>query len=211
MEKIKKHDLIVSNLNLLFPNAHCELEYKNDFELIIAIILSAQTTDKAVNIVTKDLFCKYKSFNDIYKVSILELANDIKRLGLFNNKAKSIKNVATFMVENDLSIVPNDEKILSNITGLGRKTINVFLSEWYCEPRMAVDTHVYRVSKRLGITKKDDTILETEKKLKKFFKEKEWTDMHHKLIFFGRYLCKALKPECNQCPFNDICKKNSLE
>jgi len=199
---------IVSYLNELIPNPKCELEYNKDYELLIATMLSAQTTDKRVNMVTKVLFNKYNNLEKLRNADINDIINIIRPIGTFNKKASNIINIATKLKEvNDT--IPNDRKFLESLPGVGRKTTNVVLSNLYNEPYIAVDTHVQRVSKRLGITKSDD-VLKTEKRLYKYFKGYDLCRLHHQLVLFGRYYCKAKNPECKTCKLKNICKKTSI-
>jgi endonuclease-3 len=173
-------------------------------------MLSAQTTDQAVNLVTKNLFSKFHSIADYANASLEELENIIKRIGLYRNKAKNLKAMALIIVNDHNSKVPNNQLDLEKLPGVGRKTANVFLAEYYHIPRIAVDTHVSRVSKRLGLAKEDDTPVKIEEKLKRKFHKSIWIDLHHKFIFFGRYFCTAKKPNCNKCPLVKICKKPQI-
>lgn len=209
-KEIGKNELIYQEITRLFPKAKCELNYHTDFELLIAIMLSAQTTDQAVNIVTKNLFGMFHSIADYANASLEELENIIKRIGLYRNKAKNLKAMASIIVNNYSSKIPNNQLDLEKLPGVGRKTANVFLAEYYHIPRIAVDTHVSRVSKRLGLAKEDDTPVKIEEKLKRKFHKSIWIDLHHKFIFFGRYFCTAKKPRCYECPLVKICKKPQI-
>lgn len=200
---------IIEELNKLYPNAHCELIHKNDFELLIAVILSAQTTDERVNSVTNELFHKYADCYKLAKADINDVENIIKPIGLYKNKARNIINTSIALVIDYDGKVPNDSKALCSLSGVGRKTSNIILNNCFDIPTFAVDTHVTRVSKRLKIAKKDDDVLTIEKKLMKYFPKESWGKLHHQFIFFGRYKCKAIKPICNDCPFTKICDKAS--
>ena len=202
MNKIKE---ILDYLDKLFPNAHCELNYQKDYELLIAIVLSAQTTDKRVNKVTKVLFKKYPDLKHLSEAPIEEIENIIREIGTFKKKSIFIKNIATRLLEEQNGIVPNDRKYLETLSGVGNKTINVFLSEFYHIPQIAVDTHVERVSKRLKLANKKDTVTEVEKKLKKKIPQELWIKTHHQFIFFGRYHCKAMNPNCKECKLQHLC------
>jgi len=202
----KKVEKILNTLDKLFPNAHCELNYNKDYELLIAIELSAQTTDKRVNEVTPVLFKKYKSLEELSKAKLEDIEEIIKSIGTFKKKSIFIKNIATSLVKDHNGTVPNDRQYLETLSGVGRKTTNVFLSEYYNVPSIAVDTHVERVSKRLGLTNTSSSVLKTEQDLMKKIPKDRWIKTHHSLIFFGRYHCKAIKPNCNNCPLSDICK-----
>lgn len=197
---------ILEYINSLYPNAHCELNYTKDYELLIAIVLSAQTTDKRVNEVTKVLFNKYKTLEELKDAPLDDIQNIIKSIGTFNKKSQFIKNIANSLVKDCNGKVPNDKKYLETLSGVGRKTINVFLSEFYKVPSIAVDTHVERVSKRLKLAKTNATPLEVEKSLMKKIPEYLWIQTHHQFIFFGRYHCKAISPNCKNCKLHHICK-----
>ena len=189
----------------MFPNPKCELNYNKDYELLMAIVLSAQTTDKRVNSVTDVLFNKYKTLDCLKEATIDVLESIIRPIGSFRKKASYVKNIASILYNNYDGVVPKDRDSLLSFPGVGRKTINVFLSEFYNIPAIAVDTHVERVSKRLKIAKKNDDVLVIEKKLMKKFPEKEWARRHLQLVLFGRYHCKAIKPCCSECKLIDIC------
>jgi endonuclease III len=191
----------------MFPDAHCELNHENPFELVIAVALSAQCTDALVNKVTKNLFQKYKTPEDYLAVSLEELQNDIRSIGLFRNKAKNIHNLCRLLIDEYNGIVPHDRDELTKLPGVGRKTANVVVSVAYDVPAIAVDTHVERVSKRLGFCRWKDSVLEVEKTLMKKVPEDEWSVTHHRMIFFGRYHCKAQNPQCEICPLLDLCRE----
>lgn len=198
-------EIIEKYLEELYPNAHCELNYNKDYELLLAVMLSAQTTDKRVNKVTKVLFNKYDTLEKLSKAEINDLENIIKEIGTYHKKAVFLKSIAETLVKNYNSVMPYDRKSLEKLPGVGRKTVNVVLGELGLEPTIAVDTHVNRVSKRLKLAKENDSILEVEKKLKRKIKRENWVKRHHQFIFFGRYHCKAIKPECKNCKLKDIC------
>ncbi|MGD6898415.1 endonuclease III, partial [Bacillus infantis] len=163
----------------MFPDAHCELHHENPFELVIAVALSAQCTDALVNKVTKNLFQKYKTPEDYLAVSLDELQNDIRSIGLFRNKAKNIHKLCRLLIDEYNGIVPHDRDELTKLPGVGRKTANVVVSVAYDVPAIAVDTHVERVSKRLGFCRWKDSVLEVEKTLMKKVPEEEWSVTHH--------------------------------
>ncbi|WP_442594473.1 endonuclease III [Neobacillus sp. D3-1R] len=191
----------------MFPNAHCELVHSNPFELVIAVALSAQCTDALVNKVTKGLFQKYKTPEDYLSVTLEELQNDIRSIGLFRNKAKNLQKLCQLLIEEYDGIVPEEREELQRLPGVGRKTANVVMSVAFGVPAIAVDTHVERVSKRLGFCRWKDTVLEVEKTLMKKVPEDEWSVTHHRMIFFGRYHCKAQNPQCPTCPLLDLCRE----
>ena len=198
-------NIIEEYLDELIPNPKCELNYNKDYELLLSVMLSAQTTDKRVNKVTKVLFNKYKTLEALKNADINDLKNIVRELG-FIKKANYIKDISTILVNDYNSEMPKDRKVLESLPGVGRKTVNVVFSELNIEDNIAVDTHVDRVSKRLGLAKKDDTVLEVENKLRRKFKKSTWNKRHLQLVLFGRYYCKAIKPECETCKLIDICK-----
>ena len=196
---------IIRGLDKMVPNPKCELIYNKDYELLIATMLSAQSTDKRVNEVSPKLFSKY----DIYSLKdadIHDIENIIRPVGTWSKKAKFIKAIADSLVEKYDGHVPNDREFLESIPGVGRKTTNVVLANLYNIPNFAVDTHVMRIANILGIAKKNDNVLTIEKKLNKYFDKDCWNRINDQMILFGRYTCKAKKPNCLECPFNGKCK-----
>jgi endonuclease-3 len=198
---------ILDVIGEMFPDAHCELTHSNPFELTIAVLLSAQATDETVNKVTPALFQKYKLPEDYLSVSLEELQQDIRRIGLFRNKASNIQKLCRLLIDKYNGQVPESHESLVELPGVGRKTANVVVSTAFGVPAIAVDTHVERVSKRLGLAGWDDSVLEVERKLMKAVPREEWTLTHHRFIFFGRYHCKAQNPQCEICPLLDICRE----
>lgn len=196
---------IINYLDEIIPNPKSELNYNKDYELLIATMLSAQTTDKRVNQVTSILFKKYDTLEKLSEADINDLINIIRPIGTFNKKASNVKEIAKVLVNTG---VPNDREFLESLPGVGRKTTNVVLSNLFNEPFIAVDTHVSRVSIRLGIANETDSVYEIEKKLSVFFPKNKLCRLHHQLVLFGRYYCKAKKPECDNCKLKNICKKN---
>lgn len=196
---------IINSLNKLFPNPKCELNYNNEWQLLIAILLSAQCTDKKVNAITPTLFEQYPSLKDLKEANFSELEKIIHPLGLSNNKAKSIINLAKELNEKYNNIVPNKKEELIKLPGIGVKTANVMLIEYFKIPAFPVDTHVTRVSKRLGICLQNDNVTTIEKKLTSFFDKPTWATLHLQMVLFGRYICKAIKPDCSTCPFKEKC------
>ena len=196
---------VLNYLDELYPNAHCELIYHKDYELLIAITLSAQTTDKRVNMVTPILFSKYNSLEKLEKAKLEDIENIIRPIGTFKKKSLFIKEIATKLLKECNGKVPNDRKYLETLPGVGNKTINVFLAEYYNIPAIAVDTHVERVSKRLKLCKQKATVLEVEKTLMKKIPKDRWIKTHQQLIFFGRYKCRAIKPYCIDCKLKERC------
>jgi endonuclease III len=191
----------------MFPDAHCELIHSNPFELVVAVALSAQCTDVLVNKVTKALFEKYKTPEDYLKVPLEELQQDIRSIGLYRNKANNIQKLCRMLLENYQGEVPRDRDELIKLPGVGRKTANVVVSVAFGVPAIAVDTHVERVSKRLGLCRWKDSVLEVEQMLMKKVPEDEWSVTHHRMIFFGRYHCKAQNPQCPSCPLLELCRE----
>lgn len=195
---------ILKTLDILILNPECALDYNKDYELLLAVMLSAQSTDKRVNMVTKELF----------KYDIVELANMdetkieeiIKPVGTQKRKSEYVKKICQILLEKYDGIVPMDREFIESLPGIGHKTCNVFLSEIYDVPAIAVDTHVTRVSKRLGFAEDNDDVIKIENKLCKMFPKEKWGRLHLQLVLFGRYFCKSKKPLCEDCPFKDkIC------
>lgn len=189
-----------------FINPSCELIFHNNYELLIAVMLSAQTTDKAVNLITSVLFNRYKTPYDLMNANIAELEEIIKPIGLYKNKSKNAIAIAKMLFEKHNSIVPNTLEELMALPGVGRKTANVVLALGFNIPAIPVDTHVYRVAKRLKIVSSDKNELETEKTLEKRLPKRKWIDSHHLLLLFGRYYCKAINPNCENCRLKKYCK-----
>ncbi|MCM3761265.1 endonuclease III [Alkalihalobacillus oceani] len=191
----------------MFPDAECELTHSNPFELLIAVVLSAQCTDALVNKVTPALFAKYKKPEDYIAVPLEELEQDIRSIGLFRSKAKNIKKLSQALLEQHNGEVPKTRDELVKLAGVGRKTANVVTSVAFGVPAIAVDTHVERVSKRLGICRWKDSVKEVEETLMKKIPKERWSDAHHQFIFFGRYHCKAQSPQCETCPLLERCRE----
>ncbi len=198
-----KTNKIIDYLEELFPNPSCELNYKKDYELLIAVMLSAQSTDKRVNQVTETLFKKYKNIEELNNADISDIIKIIKPVGNQNKKAIYIKEIAKELSKNKLT---NDRKRLESISGVGRKTTNLVLGLLFNEQYLPVDTHVKRVSTRLKLVKENDNVDIVEKKLTKIFKNYEVGRLHLQLVLFGRYKCKAVKPICDNCKLKEICK-----
>ncbi|MEC2865835.1 endonuclease III [Bacillus thuringiensis serovar kyushuensis] len=191
----------------MYPEAHCELVHDNPFELVIAVALSAQCTDVLVNKVTRNLFQKYKTPEDYLSVPLEELQQDIRSIGLYRNKAKNIQKLCRMLLDDYNGEVPSDRDELTKLPGVGRKTANVVVSVAFGIPAIAVDTHVERVSKRLAICRWKDSVLEVEKTLMKKVPMDEWGVTHHRMIFFGRYHCKAQRPQCEECRLLEVCRE----
>lgn len=204
-----KKSRIDEYLDELFPNPKCELIYNNDYELLIAIVLSAQSTDKRVNLVTPIIFDRYKTLEELKEAEIGDLEDIVRPVGSFRKKASYIKNIAIILDNKYNGKVPIDREELIKLPGVGRKTINVFLGEFYNIPAIAVDTHVERVSKRLKLASKNDDVLKIEKKLEKAFSKDTWAKRHLQMVLFGRYYCKAIKPLCENCKLKDICREKN--
>ena len=198
-------ELIIKELDRLFANPKCELNYTKDYELLLSVMLSSQTTDKKVNEVTKDLYKENNTLDKLNDLSEEEISDVLKPIGFHKVKAHNFKEIVSRIKEK--GFVPNDREYLESLPGVGRKTTSVVLSHLFDEPHFAVDTHVYRVSKRLGITKEKDDVLITEKKLKKFFNKEEWNRVNSQLVLFGRYVCTSQRPNCDECNLKNICKK----
>ena len=196
---------ILSYLDELFPNPKCELNYNKDYELLIAICLSAQTTDKRVNKVTSVLFSKYNSLESLANADITDIESIIRELGSYRKKSIYVKEIAIKLLKDNIKVIPNDREYLESFPGVGRKTVNVFLGMIYNEPTIAVDTHVERVSKRLRLAKENANVLEVEHSLQKKIPKEKWVRAHHQLVLFGRYYCKAVKPSCGNCKLTNIC------
>ncbi|HOI85281.1 MAG TPA: endonuclease III [Acholeplasmataceae bacterium] len=202
---MKHAEIISKTLDQMFPHAKVELRYANTFELLVAVVLSAQATDVSVNRVTPELFHRYPTPYDLKQARLADVEDVIRSIGLYRHKAKNIVELAKVIDETYHGIVPSEREKLEQLPGVGRKTTNVVLSNAFHIPAFAVDTHVARVSIRLGLAKPDDSVFEIEQKLMKHFPESEWLRLHHQMIFFGRYHCLAKKPKCYQCPLFDQC------
>lgn len=202
---MKRIELIEEYLEELLPNPKCEINYSKDYELLISVMLSAQTTDKRVNEVTKEMWSKYPTLESLKNADIKELKSILRPLGNYNKKADYTKEIATTLVDKYNGIMPRNRKKLESLAGVGRKTVNVVFSELNIEPEIAVDTHVERVSKRLTLAKLDDNVLEVEKHLRRIFKRVNWNKRHLQLVLFGRYYCKAISPMCESCKLKEIC------
>lgn len=201
-----KTSRIEEYLEYLFPNPKCELNYSSDYELLIAIMLSAQSTDKRVNLVLPQIFSRYPTLKDLKDADIGELEGIVRPVGSFRRKAFYAKEIARILVDDYKGKVPVDRELLEKLPGVGRKTVNVFFSE-YCDiPAIAVDTHVERVSKRLGLASSSDDVRKIEKKLQKRFDKSVWSKRHLQMVLFGRYYCKAMRPICDSCRLKDICR-----
>ena len=196
---------LLNYLDELFPSARCELFYSKDYELVIAVMLSAQTTDKSVNAVTPILFNKYPSLEQLNNAPIEDIEEILKPIGLYKNKAKNLKGIVKDLLERFNGAVPSNKDQLMTLPGVGNKTAGVIRAEIFQIPDLPVDTHILRISKRLNLAKKDDEPIDVERKLKKLIPEERWIKSHHQLIHFGRYFCTARNPECKNCKISDMC------
>ena len=201
-ERYKK---VIDYFNTHHPLAETELHYRNPYELLVAVILSAQCTDKRVNLITPKLFERYPSAEVLASASSDEVFQYIRSISYPNNKAKHLVGMANMLVKEFKNVVPSEIEQLQKMPGVGRKTANVIASVVYNKPAMAVDTHVFRVSNRIGLTKNSKTPLETEKKLVKYIPEDKIATAHHWLILHGRYICLARQPKCEICPIRAYC------
>lgn len=201
---------ILEQLQQLYPDAHCELNYSSPFELLIATILSAQCTDQRVNEITAPMFAKYNKPEDYLHLSQEEMEELIKGLGLYRNKSKNILETCRILYEKYNSQVPQTHAELEALPGVGRKTANVVLSNAFGIPAIAVDTHVFRVANRLGLANSDN-VDETERQLMKRIPRKQWSDAHHWLIWHGRRMCTARNPRCAECPLQSMCRYAKAE
>ena len=199
-------ELIQNELDRLFENPKCELDYTKDYELLLSVMLSAQTTDKRVNIVTKPLYEKYNTLEKLDTLTIEELNEYLKSIGFHKTKSIYFKEITKELLK--IGYVPNDREYLEKLPGVGRKTASVVLGQLYDEPSFAVDTHVFRTSKRLGITNDKDDVLKTEQKLKKYFSKDKWNRINSQMVLFGRYYCASKNPKCETCNLKNICKNN---
>jgi endonuclease-3 len=208
---IKKSDVSKSLeiLEEMHPEAACALEHRDPFELIVAVVLSAQTTDVSVNKVTPELFRRFPDAASLAKADPDEVMEIIRTIGLYRNKSRNIVRLADKLVSDYDGQVPHDFNTLVSLPGVGRKTANVVLAEGFGVPRIAVDTHVFRVSNRIGLTDEKD-VDATEESLMKRIPEDCWIKAHHLLIFHGRKVCSARKPACSKCGLNEICRHNNL-
>ena len=210
MTRQEKVDRLLEFADSLFPDAKCELFYNKDYELAIAVMLSAQTTDKAVNQVTKPLFEKYSSLKFLDEAPLNDIENIIKSIGLYKNKASNIKGIARVLISEFDGKLPSDKNELQKLPGIGNKSAGVIRCEIFKIPDLPVDTHILRISKRLKLAKKDDDPYEVEMKLKKIIPEERWIKSHHQLIHFGRYFCTARSPQCKNCKISDMCINKTI-
>ena len=196
---------LLDYLDELYPAAKCELFYSRGYELVIAVMLSAQTTDKSVNAVTPTLFKKYPSLDALNNAPLQDIEEVLKPIGLYKNKAKNLKGIVKDLIEKFDYKVPSDKEQLMTLPGVGNKTAGVIRAEIFQIPDLPVDTHILRIAKRLNLAKKDDEPIDVERKLKKIIPEERWIKSHHQLIHFGRYFCTARSPQCQNCKISDMC------
>ena len=204
--KKEKVNEILDLLEKEYPDAECALDYDSVFHLLLAVVLSAQTTDVSVNKVTPELFKKYETPKQLAQADEKEVAEIIRTIGMYRTKSKNIINLAKMLVEKYDGIVPESDEELVKLPGVGRKTANVVMAVGFGHQRIAVDTHVFRVSNRIGLVNESD-VLKTELALMKTIPENRWTKTHHNLIFHGRRCCTARNPKCDECVIKDLCKK----
>lgn len=204
--KKEKVNEILDFLEKEYPDAECALDYDSVFHLLLAVVLSAQTTDVSVNKVTPELFKKYETPKQLAQADEKEVAEIIRTIGMYRTKSKNIINLAKMLVEKYDGIVPESDEELVKLPGVGRKTANVVMAVGFGHQRIAVDTHVFRVSNRIGLVNESD-VLKTELALMKTIPENRWTKTHHSLIFHGRRCCTARNPKCDECVIKDLCKK----
>ena len=204
--KKEKVNEILDLLEKEYPDAECALDYDSVFHLLLAVVLSAQTTDVSVNKVTPELFKKYETPKQLAQADEKEVAEIIRTIGMYRTKSKNIINLAKMLVEKYDGIVPESDEELVKLPGVGRKTANVVMAVGFGHQRIAVDTHVFRVSNRIGLVNESD-VLKTELALMKTIPENRWTNTHHSLIFHGRRCCTARNPKCDECVIKDLCKK----
>lgn len=200
---------ITTYLDNLFPDAHGELEYTHDYELLIAVILSAQATDKSVNAVTRVFYKQYPSIEAMASLSEEELAEHFKTIGLYKAKAHNVYLTLKLLINTYGGKVPSDKDSLLSLPGVGVKTANVVRAELFKIPEIAVDTHVNRIAKRLGFATQKDDLTVVEAKLRKAFPKERYIKTHHQMIFFGRYFCKSKNPRCRECALVDICREKN--
>ena len=203
-----KPELLFSYLDEKYPNAYCELVYSKDYEFLIAVMLSAQTTDKSVNQATAILFSKYKTLEDLANAELNDVEFIIRHLGMYQVKAKNVISIAKILLKQYQGKVPNDPCALLAMPGVGNKTKNCVLGELFNEPLIAVDTHMQRVAKRLGIADEKDSVEKIEQKYMSIIPKERVVKTNHQIIWFGRYFCKALSPECGCCKLREFCEKH---
>ena len=208
--KVEERKLLIEEMERLYPQAECALNFENTYQLLIAVVLSAQTTDKSVNNITPELFARCPGPKELAEIDQSELEEILRTIGMYRTKAKNIKALALMLDQEYGGVVPADYEKLIALPGVGRKTANVVLSVGFNVPRIAVDTHVFRLANRIGLTAEKD-VLKTELALMKAIPEENWILMHHALIWHGRRVCIARNPKCGECTLAQWCKKNGLK
>jgi len=206
MKISKKSQAVLDFFNKVFPNVGCELNYDTDYGLLISVVLSAQTTDKAVNKVTPILFQRFPTLESLANADVNQIGECIRQIGLYHAKAKNIKQISIDLITRFDSKVPNNKKDLMSMPGVGNKTANVILCELFHQNEFPVDTHIFRIAKRLNYTNESDDVIVTEEKLRKAFPKDTYILLHHQLIHFGRYICQSRKPNCEKCELHTYCK-----
>lgn len=204
---MNKNQVVCEYLDTLLPNASCELNYTKDYELVIAVMLSAQTTDKAVNKVTSVLFMEYPDLQSLAAADANDIGDIIKPIGIYKNKSLRVIEIAKYILSSCDGVVPSSREKLEKMPGVGNKTAGVILAELFKQPEFPVDTHIKRISFRLGYSNKTDDPIDVERKLKKQFKQDDWIKLHHQFIHFGRYYCLARNPKCENCKLHDFCRE----
>ena len=197
----------MSFMDEIYPNVGCELKYTKDYELVIAVMLSAQTTDISVNRVTSTLFSKYSSLEEMSNAPLSDVEGIIHSIGLYKNKAKNVIAIAQTLLKDYGGVLPSDKDELQKLPGVGNKTAGVIRAEIFAIPDLPVDTHILRISKRLKLADANDDSYKTEMKLKKVFPKERWIKTHHQLIHFGRDICVARNPHCENCKLAAFCTK----
>lgn len=204
---INKQIAIQNFLDETYPEVGCELNYQKDYELVIAVMLSAQTTDVSVNAVTKVLFAKYDTLEKMTNAPLEDIEDIIHSIGLYKNKAKNVIGIAQTLIKEFNGVLPSDKDLLQTLPGVGNKSAGVIRAEVFKIPDLPVDTHIQRIAKRLRLANEDDTPYDIEMKLKKKFSQEDWIKLHHQLIHFGRDMCVARKPDCQRCKLGEFCKE----
>lgn len=202
----EKNQQIINFLEETYPNVGCALNYSKDYELVIAVMLSAQTTDKAVNTVTEVLFSRYDTLEKLANAELEDIENIIMKIGMYKVKAKNVIGIAKKILVDFCGVLPSDKDLLQTLPGVGNKTAGVIRCEIFKIPDLPVDTHILRIARRLGYRKENDDAYETEIKLKKSFKKDQWIRLHHQLIHFGRGICLARNPKCEKCKITGFCR-----
>ena len=207
MTKNNKINELLAFMDKRYPNVGCELKYTKDYELVIAVMLSAQTTDVSVNKVTAVLFNKYQTLEELAKANLSDIEDIIHSIGLYKNKAKSVLGIANAILNDYEGILPSDKLALQKLPGVGNKTAGVIRAEIFKIPDLPVDTHILRISKRLKLADLNDDAYAVEMKLKALIDESKWIKTHHQLIHFGRDFCTARNPQCEKCKISGFCTK----